>query len=95
MAARTKRAARRTPEEIAAQEKADEHARINRQFGAALKAAREGRGLSYRRTAELLEISLSHLQAIEAGEKGPSLAIAWTAARSLGFNLDRVCRDTL
>lgn len=69
--------------------------RVNLAFGEACKAARERRGLTYRAGAELLEVSLSQLQKLEAGAGAVGLPIAWRAARRLGVSIDKTLRETL
>lgn len=81
---RTKPAAKADPLELEGQ-------RLAAAFGAAVKAARERKGLTYRAGAEAAGVSLSVLQKIEAGGE-VYLSIAGRVARRLGVSIDKAAR---
>jgi transcriptional regulator with XRE-family HTH domain len=61
---------------------------FRRHFGRALKAAREGRGLTQREVAETARIADKYLSRIELGMATPSVYVASRLATALGVTLD-------
>jgi transcriptional regulator with XRE-family HTH domain len=61
---------------------------FRRHYGRAVKAAREGRGLTQRELAEAARIADKYLSRIELGMATPSVYVASRLAQALGVSLD-------
>jgi len=59
-------------------------------LGEAIRSAREKKGYSQEQLAELVEISLGHMQHIEAGRRKPSVPVLIQLMKLLDFSVDAV-----
>lgn len=55
-----------------------------------IKGIRENKGISQEELAELLKISVGHLNRVERGKRSPSLKLAVRIAKTLDCTLDEL-----
>ena len=73
----------------------DRFKRVAVQFGLRLRLAREARGLTQEKMAELCGISPRHYHNLENGHTNPSLATALQISSQLGFSLDSLREEVM
>lgn len=61
---------------------------VGRRFGAAVRAARTGAGLTQRELATRARVSVPAIARYESGQRAPGLAEALLLAQALGLSLD-------
>ena len=66
-----------------------------REFGKRVKAAREDKGLTQEKLAELLDLSPTHVSVIERGVKAPRLDTFVRLANTLGVSADELLQDVV
>ncbi len=66
-----------------------------KKFGEKLYTLRKHKGLSQRQLGEMLEVSGSHIGAIERGEKFPNVPMVLKVADIFGVTTDQLIRDEL
>ena len=65
--------------------------RFAKQFGARVKLARTGRGLTQAQLAALASVGANYVPRIERGEMTPSVDAAFRLAQALGVSVDELC----
>jgi len=66
-----------------------------RDFGKRIKAAREEKGLTQEKLAELLDLSPTHVSVIERGVKAPRLDTLIRIANTLEVSADELLQDVV
>ena len=65
---------------------------ISKKFGRAVRSARESKGLSQEKLAELAEVDRTYVSMIERSKRQPTLEVAQRIADALNVRLSEIIR---